>query len=448
VAAPTATPAADDPKKPKAPAATTAPGSLSRKRRIIIWALVILATIIALVAILTTWVKRQMLDNTAWNKATIQVIEDPKVKSAIATYSVNQLYTNINVSQALQQRLPPNLQGLAAPLAGALEQPATQGIEFLLGRPRVQNLIVNASTIAHQKLINVLENKTGHGISTGNGEVTLDLHTMLVDVGTQLGLSQSALARLPANAGTVTLLKSDQLSAAQTGVRAIRNLSVWLLVAVFVLYGLAIYLARGARRATLRNVGIGFALVGLIVLVIRTLLGNYIVSSLASPGYQPATHRLWLIGTSILGQIGEATLLYGAIIALAAVFAGPTHPATWLRSKLAPVLNEHQEYVWGAVAFIYLLLVLWGGTHALRVWWGILLLGGLIALGVVALRRQTLEEFPPGAKAEPDTGGGAPMQVSGGAPSAADELSRLHELHTAGAISDDEYAQAKRLTLG
>jgi hypothetical protein len=40
------------------------------------------------------------------------------------------------------------------------------------------------------------------------------------------------------------------------------------------------------------------------------------------------------------------------------------------------------------------------------------------------------------------------MPVSGGAPSAADELSRLHELHRAGAISDDEYERAKRLTLG
>jgi hypothetical protein len=445
VAAPTATPSADDPKKSKAAASTT-PASLSRKRRIVIWALVVLATIIALVSILTTWVNRQMLDNTAWNKATTQMIQDPQVKTAIATYSVNQLYENVNVSQALAQRLPPNLQGLASPLAGALEQPATKGITFLLGRPRVQTLIINASAIAHEKLVNVLENKTGHGISTGNGNVTLDLHTMLVDVGTQLGLSQDALARLPATAGTVTLLKSDQLSAAQTGIQAVRVLSVWLFVAVFVMYGLAIYLARGARRATLRNAGIGLALVGLLVLVIRHLLGNYVTSSLASPGYEPATHRLWLIGTSILGQIGEATLLYGAIAALAAVFAGPTHPATWLRSKLAPVLNEHQEYVWGGVAFIYLLLVLWGGTHALRVWWGILLLAALIVLGVVALRRQTLREFPPGAQAGPAPG--APLPASGGAPSAADELSRLHELHRAGAISDDEYARAKRLTLG
>ena len=286
--------------------------------------------------------------------------------------------------------------------------------------------------------MNVLEDKTGKGISTGNGVVTLDLHQLIVEIGTQLGLSQDALAKLPAKAGTVTLMKSDQLSAVQNGVQAVRTLSAWLLVAVLALYGIAIWLARGARRATLRNSGIGLALVGLLVLVIRHLLGNYIVDSLASPGYQPATHRLFLIGTSILGQIGAAALLYGAIAALGAIFAGPSAPAVWLRQRLAPVLNERQGIVWGGVGFVYLLLILWGGTHALRTWWGILLLAGLIAIGVFALRRQTLAEFPPGQQLEP-----AP---AGAAPSTTGELARLQELHEAGTINDEEFVQrAKKI---
>jgi hypothetical protein len=388
---------------------------------------------------MTTWVKRQMLDNTAWNKATTQIVQDPKVQSAIATYTINTLYDNIDVGQALSNRLPPSLKQLGPPLAGALEQPATQGVARLMTRPRVQSLFINASSIAHKKLVAVLENKTQYGISTGSGVVTLNVHQMITEVGTELGLPQEALAKLPSNAGEITLMKSDQLGAAQTGVQITRRLSAWLLVAVLVLYGLAIYLARGARRATLRNAGIAFALVGLLVLVLRHLLGNYVTSALASPGYEPATHRLWLIGTSILGQIGAAVLLYGAVAALGAIFAGPTTGAVWLRQRLAPVLNEHQEMVWGAVGFIYLLLILWGGTHALRVWWGILLLGGLIALGVVALRRQTVREFPSGAALQP--------AVAGAAPTKADELERLHALHEAGAISDDEFERAKKTAL-
>jgi hypothetical protein len=386
--------------------------SLSRKRRIVIWTLVVLATVLALVSILTTFVNRQMLDNTAWKNATTQVIEDPKVQSAIGNFTVNQLYENVDVTAALQQRLPPRLQSLAPTISGALEQPAARGVALLLQRPRVQQVFINASAAAHQRLVNVLENKTGYGISTGNGDVTLNLHELVVELGTQLGLSSSTLAKLPAKAGTVTLMKSSQLSAAQSGVQAIHVLSVWLLVAVFALYGVAIYLARGRRRATLRNAGFGLAIVGLIVLIIRNLLGNYLTNALASPGYEPATHRLYLIGTSILGQIGQATLLYGAVAALGAILAGPTTLATRLRRSIAPTMNEQPGVVWGAVGFLYLLAILWGGTHALRTWWGILLLGLLVAIGVAALRQQTLEEFPPEKDAAPapadDAGTGKP----------------------------------------
>ena len=434
------------------PTAAAAAPHLSRRRRILIWALVVLASILLLVSILTTWVKRQMLDDKAWKHATTQIIEDPKVQAALSTYAVNQLYENVDVAQALQQRLPKNLKRLGPPLAGALEQPATQGVTFLLQRPRVQQLFINASVIAHDKLVAVLENKTSHGISTGNGVVTLDLHQMIIDLGTQLGIPQSALANIPADAGTVTLLRSDQLSAAQAGVQAIRVLSVWLLVGVLFLYGLAIYLARGHRRSTLRNAAVSFALVGLLCLVLRRLLGDYITNALASPGYEPATHRLWLIGTSILGQIGAAALFYGVIGTLGAVLAGPTQAATWVRREIAPVLNERQAIVWGAAGFIYLLLILWGPTHALRVWWGILLLAGLSALGIVALRRQTLREFPPGTSTErtplrkPAVAGGTAAQ-DGGSRSPSEEITRLSELHKSGALSDDEFEAAKKIAL-
>lgn len=410
------------------------PPALTRGRRIAIWTLVVLASVICLLSIVTTWVNRQMFDNHAWNKATTQIVQDSQVQAALSTYVVNQLYDNVDVAAALQQRLPPNLKPLGPPLAGALRDPATRGVAFLFTRPRIQNLIVNASAIAHEKLVNVLENKTGFGISTGGGAVTVDLHELVTEVGTSLGLPASALEKLPADAGTVTLMKSDQLSTAQTAVRALHALSVWLLVLVLAMYATAVYLARGARRPVLRNVGWALVLVGLVVLVIRRVGGNYITDSLAAPGYTHATHHLWLIGTAILGQIGAATILYGAVTALGAMLAGPTTAAVAIRRRIAPVLNEKQGIVWGCAAGIYLLLILWGGTHALRTWWGILLLAALLATGIAALRRQTLAEFPVGAQPP------APAR-----PTADEQLATLHELHERGAIGDEQYESAKKL---
>jgi hypothetical protein len=425
--------------KPPLPgdAVEASPAPARRSHRVLVWTLTVVASVLALVAILTTWVNRQMLDNHAWNHATTQVIQDPQLRTALSTYLVNQLYENLNVEQELEQRLPPAAKPLAGPLASALRQPAVNTAEFVLARPRVQQLWITSTTLAHQKLVNVLENKTGYGISTGSGEVTVDLHELVTELGQDLGLPQSALDKIPADAGVITVMRSDQLSAAQSGVRAVHILSAWLLVLVLALYAAAIYLARGARRETLRNVGLSLVLVGLIVLIARRALGNYAVDTLASPSYKGSIHDVWLIGTSILGQIGAATVLYGAVAAAGAVLAGPTKYATALRRRFAPVLNERVGMVFLGASFVYLLLLYWGPTHALRVWWGILLLAGLLALGIVAFRRQTLSEFPAVAEEPAQAAPETPET-----PEATDEISRLVHLHDAGEISDEEFARA------
>ena len=370
------------------------PGRMRGRRRALVWTLIVLASLIGLGSILTTWVDRQMLDNQSWKDASAELIEDPEVQSALSVFLVNELYDNVNVAAALEQRLPRDLRPLAPPVAAALRQPATDGVKRLLEARRVQQLWINANALAHQKLVNVLEDKTGNGISTGNGVVTLDLSELVREIGTDLGVSASTLAKIPPDTGVITVMRSDQLSAAQTAVKGVRVLSTLLLVLVLALYALAIYLARGERRQTLRNIGFAFVLVGLTVLVVRRVGGNAAIDALTSPPGEAAGHQAWLIGSEILSQIGWATILYGAIAVAGAIFAGPTAAATSLRARVAPGLNERPGIAWAAVGVVFLLLVLWGGTHALRTWWGIVLLGALLAIGVVALRHQTLREFP------------------------------------------------------
>jgi hypothetical protein len=171
-------------------------------------------------------------------------------------------------------------------------------------------------------------------------------------------------------------------------------------------------------------------------------------------------HDVWLIGTSILGEIGIATVIYGLLAVVGAVLAGPTAPATALRRLTAPFLNRRPAVVALAMSVLYLMIVLWGPTHALRTWWGVLVLGALFAAGIVTLRRQTQLEFAD------DAGTGLVIALMGGVStvgaaqpaadpeaspsvvvSRADELSRLADLRDAGAISEDEFVRAKELVL-
>jgi hypothetical protein len=374
--------------------------TLSRPRRALIWTLIVLASLIGIGSILSTWVERQMLDSASWTDASAELIEDPDVRGAVSVFLVDALYDNVDVSAGLEQRLPPDLEGLAPTLAGALRQPATEAVDRLLEGPRIQKLWVEASSDAQQRLVNVLENETGLGISTGNGVVTVDLSELVSEVGRDLGVPDGVLAKLPSDAGVFTVMSSSRLEGAQAGVNTVRVLSVWLLVVVLGLLGLAVYLARGERRETLRTVGWAFIVVGLVALVVRRLAGNYVVDALASPSSDDAGHRTWLIGTEILGQIGWAAIFYGVVVVLAAVLAGPLPAARTARDRIAPVLNERPGLAFAVVGSAFLLLVLWGPTHALRTAWGILLLAALLVAGLVVLRRQTLREFPD-AGAEP-----------------------------------------------
>jgi hypothetical protein len=316
---------------------------MSGRRRTLVWTLIVLASVIAIVSALTTWVHRQMLDEQSWRNASARLIEDPAVRDAVSVYVVNELYDNVDVSQSLQERLPTDLQALAAPAATALRPALTDAVNRLLQGPRVQKLFVNASSEAQQKLVNVLEDKTGHGITTGNGVVTLDLGGLVRQLATDLGLSQSTIDRIPADAGVITV--------------------GWALIAV-----------------------------GLVLLVARRLAGNYAIDALTTPASEDAGRQAWLIGSSILAEIGWAALIYGAVVVLGSVFAGPTGIATSARRRVAPVLNERPGVAWAIAGGVFLLLVIWGPTHALRVAWGIALLGVLLAAGIVALRRQTLRE--------------------------------------------------------
>jgi hypothetical protein len=99
---------------------------------------------------------------------------------------------------------------------------------------------------------------------------------------------------------------------------------------------------------------------------------------------------------------------------LGAVLAGPHRAAVAVRRRIAPTLNERPALVWAGVAAVYLALVAWGPTHALRTAWGIVLLAALIAAGVVALRHQTQREHLELEVARPD--GPMPVRVTGPPP--------------------------------
>ena len=192
--------------------------------------------------------------------------------------------------------LPSEVDGLAAPAADGLRTLATQIAPQVLATAEVQKAWRTANRTAQLQLLEILKggNKT---ISTNNGEVTLQLHSLLVQLAAQLGLQQQFESvqsklqgstgetarsaaeeklgvKLPPTSGGIVLLRSSQLKTAQDIVKAIKGLAIVLPLLALLLFVLAIWLADGWRRVALRTSGWCLVGIGLLAVLARRLLSE------------------------------------------------------------------------------------------------------------------------------------------------------------------------------
>jgi hypothetical protein len=345
------------------------------------------------VAALNVWVKRQALSTENWTNASSQLLENGEIRSALSVYLVDQLYENVDVPQALQERLPPALKPLAPSLAASLEPALVQRADTFLGRPKVQALWKNANRRAHQLFIAVLDGKQGVLQST-DGNVVLNLRPLVDDLAQATGAGARLEQKLPPDAGQLVVMKGNQLETARTAVKVIRALSYLLVFLVLGLFTLAVYLARGRRRTMLLGVGASVLAVGLLVLVARRLAGNYIVDALTTnPDAKDSIKVTWAIGTELLRNVGINIVVYGSLILLGALIAGPARPAVAFRRGLAPTVRDHPAVMYGGVSLILLTVLLTGPTDAQRLI-PLLVVFAVAYVGTEVLRRQIRREFP------------------------------------------------------
>jgi hypothetical protein len=347
------------------------------------------------VSALTVWAQRQALETDKWVATSSRLLEDDEIRSALSLYLVDQLYANADVAAELRAALPPEVKPLAGPIAGGLRELSVRAADSLLSRPAVQTLWEEANRRAHEAFIRIVDDE-GEFLQTGEGDVVLDLQPLVQQLAARIGLSEEQVEeRLGPDAGRIVIMESDELGTVQTAVELIRKLSVWLAIAILALFAVAVYLAQGRRRETLRAVGITFVVVGGLLLVIRKLAGDWIVDTLADgQSVRDAASSAWLIGTDLLSGIAWTAIAYGAIIILAAWLAGPSRWAVSLRQRLAPSLRDRPGLVYAIVGGLYLLVVAWGPTPAFRQPWSILVFAALTGLGVEAFRRLAIREFP------------------------------------------------------
>lgn len=432
----------------------TASARVSKRRLILVDAVIVVATVLAVVGMLSIWANRLLFNPDNWENTSTQLLQNSDIRSATANYIVDQLYANVDVAGLMRSGLPPRLQPLAGPAAGALQNAAVKAVDLALSRPRIQTLWAKANRAADQTFIAIVNGGKG-AVGVKGGVVTLDLASIVDTVAARLGLPQGLGAKLPPTVGTLTVFKSNQIKLVQDAGNAVKGLALWLTIIVPLLYALAIVLARAHRRRTLMSVGFAIVFAGVIGLAGRSILKSQITDSLVNDtALRPAVRATVAIGTSILGTIAGAFILIGIVLVLAAWFAGPAGVAVAARRAIAPFLREQVAGSFAIAAVVMVLIFIWNPIPATGTPVGIIVFLALALLGTEVLRRQTAIEFPDAQRGDVMAALRSRRRAfregrhRAKAPPAAtvsltEQLERLTALRSDGAITPEEYDAAK-----
>jgi hypothetical protein len=375
-------------------APSTTGREVSRVRRRLVGGIVLLATLVAVAGIFAVWANRQVLDADNWAATSTRLLQDEHVRAQVSAHLVDEVYERVDVAGELAAALPPRLDPLAGPVAGALRGLAEDRAGLFLGRPLVQEAWARANRAAAQQFVDVAEGSSEAAAIDGNA-VVLDLRVLVSDLVARLGGSGRLVASVPPDAGSITIMTGADLCLLQDAVAAVRGLSALLSGLAIALFALAILLSPGRRRRTLMLSGACLMLAGALVLLGRNLAGDQVVGALAATaGVEPAVEAVWAIGTEMLRDVAQATIVIGIPVVVAAWLAGPTRVATSLRRAASPWLRTRPGSAYGALAAAIALIVTWGPIPATRMVLPVLLMAGLAVAGLEVLRRQTAGEFP------------------------------------------------------
>jgi hypothetical protein len=410
--------------------ASEKPDKGSRRRRLAVWALVVLGALCIFISTISVWVRDIALDSDEWANTSSQLLQSENVRNVLSVYIVDQAYASSDAQARLEEALPEQLKPLAGTLAAQLKGAAYDAVNRALARPRVQELWRSANRATNERLVALLEGDTER-LQISNGAVVLDLDQLVADVTGRVGASEGVTNALQGRVEPIVIMQSDQLSTAQSIVKLLKALSFWPLLVGILFWAGAVYIAEGRRRRVLRNIALSLVLMGLLLLAIRRIVGNAVIDN--------------LVQTESVRGAAWAGIFVGLIAVIAIWFSGAGARATAGRRWIAPVFRDHPVAVHATLAAVILILLAWGPTGTPRRFITVVIVAALAFAGLEVLRRQTVREFPDAVanyELHWPRRRGASAEAS---PDRVQSLERLAALHERGALTDEEYEAEKAL---
>jgi hypothetical protein len=291
---------------------------------------------------LVHWTERQILTTDNWVKIVAPLPKNDAVATSLSTYSVDKLFSGIDVEQKISDALPDKASFLADRL-----QVRTQNLtKNIIQSDRFQNIWITANKVAHQKLMDSARG-TSKPAPKINTNFNLDLSPLRQAIKDRLGVSfQPIFASQPSTSDNKESLKASLSTKLSTFKKFVR--SVDFLNGVLGLLGLtclvgAIVLTT-ARRKLLLIISSAILVISLLQLIGVKAVRPAILNHIQNQSYRPAAGVVYDSLISNFKRSATLVVILSLVLVLIAVL---TRKQLLSRSRFV----KHQLKIFSASGF-------------------------------------------------------------------------------------------------
>jgi ElaB/YqjD/DUF883 family membrane-anchored ribosome-binding protein len=297
-------------------------------------ALAVIAVVLFTFSVTAVWLNRTVTNTDAWVSTMSPLASQPAIQNYVASEASNAIIGRLDIESLVKQALPPEAQPLAGPVTVAVEGFIRQTAQRFTQSKQFQTLWTQINKEGHTIIVAVI-NGEPEAIKTSNGQVTLNIGTVVVNIKERLSAAGLTFVNnIPTSSlgnKEIVLFQSSELDQISTALRIMSRAALILPLLTLLLAVGSISLATDRRKISLW-LGVGTIIIMVLSLVVIYLAQYPFIQRLQSFDV-PDQVASAIYSTVLRNLIGLQIwyIIIGFGVALAAVFLGPSSWAVSLR---------------------------------------------------------------------------------------------------------------------
>lgn len=300
------------------------------------WAkiMVVFGLILFAFSVSAVWLNRTVMNADRWVATLAPLASKPAIQNYVADKASDEILSNIDVESFVSQALPEQAQPLTAPITNEVENFVRQEARAFTSSQRFENLWTDIATASH-RIIVAISTGGGDAISISNGQVTLDIGTVVLNLKARLAAAGLEFVnRIPTGALSdreIVIFESAQLEQISRVLTIMNSTALILPILTLLLLIGAIALAVD-RRTIVLWIGAG-AILAMILPLGALYLAQYpFIQSLQNLDIpNDVSQAIYSTVFSGLFTLQAWYIAVGFAIWIAAAIAGPSSWAVSLR---------------------------------------------------------------------------------------------------------------------